>query len=151
MTALTAERDTPRRDIDDPMTYLVKGNVKILSGSLFMIGADGYAIPAADTASCHLAGRAQQTVDTTATGPNGQLADGVATIDGVHGVFEYDTEGTTYAIVLASLGLLAYVLYDHTVVLAGGTSHTVAAGIILAVSGTKVWIDTRKRALTATT
>jgi hypothetical protein len=145
MAATTAEIDTPWRDVDAPINYLVKGNVKIPNGSLVCLDAGGFAVPAADTAAYHVIGRAQQTVDTTATGPNGLLADGVATIDCIHGVFRYLTGGGS-AIVQASLGILAFLLDNQTVVLTAGTVHTVAAGLIVAVDdATHVWIDTRKR------
>ncbi len=146
MTATTLERDTPWQDVDAPLNYPVATNVKIPNGTLVMLNSTGYAIPAADTASCHVIGRAQQTVDTTATGPNGVVADGVATIDCMHGVFKYGTSGGS-AIVQASLGIMAFVLDNQTVVLTAGTSHTVAAGLIVRVDdATNVWIDTRKRA-----
>lgn len=145
MAATTQERDTPWRDVDLPLSYLVKGNVKIPSGTLVALDAGGYAVPAADTAAYHVIGRAQMTVDTTAAGPKGLLADGVETIDCMHGVFQFGTSGGS-AIVQASLGLMAFVLDNQTVVLTAGTAHTVAAGLIVAVDdATHVWIDTRKR------
>jgi hypothetical protein len=144
MTASTVERDTPWQDIDNPINYPVKGNVKILNGTLVMVDSGGFAIPAADTASCHCVGVARMTVDTTAAGPAGLLADGVATIDCVKGVFEFLTSGGS-AIVQASLGLTAFILDNQTVVLTAGTVHTVAAGLIVRLEdATHAWIDCRK-------
>lgn len=145
MTASLIERDTPWQDIDNPISYPVKGNTKILNGTLVMVGSDGYAIPAADAASGHVVGIARQTVDTTATGPLGQLGDGAATIDCVNGVFQLGTSGGS-AIALANIGVMAFVLDNQTVVLTAGTVHTVAAGLIVGVvDATHVWIDTRKK------
>lgn len=146
MTATTNDRDTPWQDVDLPINYPVKGNVKIPNGTLVMLGSDGYAIPAADSASSHVVGRAQQTVDTTAAGPNGLLADGIANIDCIHGVFKFGTSGGS-AVVLGSVGIMAFVLDNQTVVLTAGTTHTVAAGLIVRYEdATNCWIDTRKRA-----
>lgn len=148
MTATTVDRDTARKDIDAPLSYTMKGNTKIPAGVLVCSDASGYAVNAADTAAYHLLGRSNALVDTTSAGPLGQLADGVASIECEHGVFKFGNSG----IVLADVGKLAYVLDNQTVCLSGGTSHTIAAGIIVAyVSATEVWIDTRKRSLTATT
>src|SRR5512146_2408367 len=145
MAATTNERDAPWIDVDAPINYPVATNVKIPNGTLVALSATGFAVPASDAASLHVIGRAQQTVDTTATGPNGVVADGVATIDCVHGVFKYGTSGGS-AIVQASLGLMAFVLDNQTVVLTAGTAHTVAAGLVVRLEdATNVWIDTRKR------
>lgn len=145
MAAATAEIDTPWRDVDLPINYPVATNVKILNGTLVCVSATGFAVPASDTAALHVIGRAQQTVDTTATGPQGLLADGVATIDCVHGVFRYLTSGAS-AIVQASIGIMAFILDNQTVVLTAGTVHTVAAGLVVAFDdATHCWIDTRKR------
>jgi len=149
MAALTGERDTPCLHHEFPINYGVATNVKVYNGALCMTSATGYLVPAADTANCKVAGRCQQTADTTASGPNGVVADGVASADVMLGVFQYDNPVGANQLTLADLGKLAYVLDDHTVIRAAGTVNSIIAGRVLSVDLTnnKATIDTRVRAV----
>lgn len=147
MSALQAERDTPKRSTNQPYSYLVKGSVKVYSGSLVGIRSDGYAAPAADTAGMFVAGRANATLDATSTGPYGALSDGDerTRLDVEHGIFSFGTTGGS-AITQAEVGELAYVLDDQTVVKAAGTSNNVIAGRVVGYdSASAVWIDTKDK------
>lgn len=147
MTALAAERDTPKRSTETPYAFKQKGNTKVYNGSLVGIGTDGYARPAADTAGMFVPGRANATVDGTSAGPYGLLADDDARlmIQAEPGIFSFATSGGS-AITQAQVGELAYVLDDQTVVQAAGTANNVIAGRVVGYdSASAVWINTEDK------
>lgn len=149
MAALTAERDTPTQHHDFPFAYAQKGNTKIYNGSLSMTDANGFLVPAADTANCKVAGRANATSDGTAGNPLGVQADGALVVEVLQGVFQYNNPVSANQLTLADLGKLAYVLTDNEVARAAGTVNSVIAGRVLAVDlvANKATIDTRVRAV----
>lgn len=156
MAGLAAERDTPKRHDDYPFVYLQKTNTKIYNGGMVNADATGYAVPAADTASHHCLGRANATRDTTATGPDLLLADGVTgTIQGVGvevgvGAFEYDNPANSgNQLTQADVGKLCYVLSDHEVTRAAGTANSIIAGVVLSVdvTNTKAVVDFRRKSV----
>ena len=156
MGALTAERDTPRRSTwGYRQNFPQKTNTKIFNGGLVNTDATGFAVPAADTANHHCFGRATQTRDTTAAGPDGVLADGVAgNLSGVGieteaGIFELDNPANggnqlTQADVLKT----CCVLSDHEVTRAAGTANAIVAGVVLSVDLVlnKAVVDTTRKA-----
>lgn len=149
MANLTGDRDTPKRTTRMPYAYAMKGNTKIFSGGGVIIVA-GYAQKAGDVAGGVTAGRANSTVDTTASGPKGVLADGAEKIECEHGAFKFATSGAN-AIVAADVGGFACWLDDQTVVAAAGTANEVVAGRILELDPDGgVWIDTADRSVDAT-
>lgn len=144
MAALTGERDTPKKHRHYIFDYLFKGNSKAFSGGGLCADATGYAIKAADTAGIKTIGRANQTVDSTAAGPKGLLADGATSIEAEHGVFRFKTTGGN-AITQADVGItIAEWLDDQTVVRAAGTTNHVKAGKVVGFDSAtgEVWIDT---------
>lgn len=143
MANLTAERDTRKKHRHYAFAYKMKGNVKIFSGGGVCADAGGYAVKAADTASYKTLGRANQTQDTTAAGPDGLKADGDVYIEAEHGIFAFATSGGS-AITVADVGGFAYWLDDQTVVKAAGTSNSIKAGTILGLDPDtgQVWVDT---------
>ena len=146
MAALTLEFDAPWQQLDFTINKLQKGNTKVFSGALVAANnTDGYVQPAADVAGMRVEGRAQQTSDATASGPNGVLADGVGSFDVAIGVFIYDNPTGANQLTVLDIGKLAYVLSDHELIRAAGTTNSVIAGRVLAVDVTnkKVTIDTR--------
>lgn len=104
MTALTKDRATPYREGVE-IDYPVAANAKIYAGSLVCVNTDGYAVPAADTASFLLAGMALQQVDNTG-GANGAKTIRVRR----KGVFEFQATSITKAMV----GSMMYVKDDQT-------------------------------------
>jgi len=155
MAALTGERDTPKRLTDFVYVYKQATLTTIRGGGLVNTNAAGYAVPASDTANHKCVGRANATRDTTAAGPDGVLADGVAgklSGDGVEvdiGIFQYDNPATANQLTQADIGKLCYVLTDHEVTRAAGTTNSVIAGKVLEVDvvANTAWIDVRVKAV----
>ena len=147
MAALAKEFDAGHQLIDGTWNVNQKGNTKVWAGGLVAADANGYAVPAADTVNYKVLGRAQMTSDTTSAGPSGLLADGVGSFDYAVGVFEYDNPAGANSLTQADVGKLAYVLSDHEVARAAGTTNSIIAGKVVAVNVTtaKATIDIRQK------
>lgn len=148
MVAAIREYDTPTSHYDFPVSLRAKGNAKIFNGTLVSTDAAGYAVAAADVAATNPVGRANSTVDTTVGGPKGLLADGAADIEVLIGVIELDNPVGANQLTQADVGKLAYVLSDHEIARAAGTTNSRIAGKVLYVDVTraKATIDLRQRA-----
>lgn len=139
MAALAKDRDTEMRGAPARThEYPVNGGSKIYAGALVCIDTDGYARPAADTASFVCVGRAAKLADNT-SGADGDI---MVTVD--QGVFKYTTTGGS-ALVQGDVSRLAYVLTDNEIVKAAGTSNNVIAGQVVDFDSDGVWIDTYKK------
>jgi hypothetical protein len=143
MAALTKSIDSPKKHRHYSFAYKVKGSAKGFSGGGGCVDANGFLVAASDTASLKTVGRLLSDFDTTATGVDGVLADGVLFKEAEHGVFAYATGGAN-PIVQASIGTIAEWLDDQTVSLAAGTANHVKAGRVLGIDPDtgKIWIDT---------
>lgn len=135
MTALAADRKTAYREGVET-EYPVKATIQIYAGSLVMLGADGFLIPGADTASCKFVGVAMESVKGTA-------ADG-----GVfcrvrrEGAFDFAATGMTQA----QVGDVMYLVDDQTFSNVGTTTNDIPCGrLIKYVSATRGWLDIAKR------
>lgn len=129
MSALTADRNTPRREGDD-YVYPVKGSTKIFGGSIVCLDANGLAVPGSDTAGLHTTGVAQEYVDNSAG------ADSAKTVKVRRGVFRFDSASLTDA----DVGKPMYVSDDQTVVKTA-TTNKVVAGMLDAIDGaTGAWV-----------
>lgn len=133
MAALTAERNTPRKD--DPKTvekpWPVKGATTIYKGSLVALNA-GYAAPGATATSRVAVGMALETVVNAG-------ADGAKTIRVRQGVHKWANDGGD-AIVAGDLGATVYITDDQTVSkTATGKS---AAGKVEQIESDGVWVGT---------
>jgi hypothetical protein len=128
MTALAANRDTPRRTTD--MTAArVKSATTIYSGSLVVLVA-GYAEPGSTAPGLHVLGRAAQMV--VNAGDNG-----AAHVNVEAGTFRW---ANADAITVADIGKPAFIVDDQTVS-KDGTGKSLA-GIIADVDDTGVWVRT---------
>jgi hypothetical protein len=143
--AAAREYDTPTSHYDFPVSLLAKGNAKIWNGTMVNTDANGYAVAAADVASHKCIGRANATCDTTAAGPQGVLADGIARVEALVGLCEYDNPAGANSLTQVDVGKLAYVLTDHEVARAAGTVNSIVAGRVVSVDVTraKATIDHR--------
>lgn len=131
MAALAEDRDTPMRD-NRMYSYPVKAATKIYAGSMVAIDADGYAVPAADTAGLALVGRAEEQIDNS-SGSSGDLSVLVR-----RGTFKWAATGMT----IANVGDPVFVLDDQTVGVASGATNEIFAGTIVEVeSATAVWVE----------
>jgi lactam utilization protein B len=128
-----AERNTCYKD-GMLIALLVAASTKIEAGKMVSVGADGYAIEAADTASTICMGIADETADNT-TG-----ADGALTVRIRRGkVFKLKNSATN-AVVQASVGSNVYVEDDQTVAVAAGPTNDIVAGKCLGVESDGVWV-----------
>lgn len=134
MTALTADRDTPRRDgvqFSDP----VAAATVIYTGSLVVLDAAGNAEPASTATGLVVRGIAQQTIDNSA-GAAGDLA-----VETRRGVFRLANSAAADEITRAEIGDTAYIVDDQTVAKTDGTGTRSAAGIIRDVDAAGVWLE----------
>lgn len=133
MAALTRDFDAPHKYKERKQVLKMKASTKIYAGSMVsVISGTGYAIPAADTASHVVQGRAEEQVDNSAG------ADGAKTIAVARGCFRYNNNGS---ITVANVGQNATVVDDNTVGLAAQTTNDIVAGRIEEVDDVGVWVS----------
>ena len=132
--ALSADKRTKRRG--RPEGFLVKmkcaASKTIYNGALVMLNSSGYVLPAADTASCVIAGVAEEHVESSSTAGEDEV---LVRRGGVHA---FENDGTN-AIVQGDVGSLAYVKDDETVQDDSATND-VKVGTIIDFRDGKVWV-----------
>lgn len=132
MSALTNDRDTVRKE-GKYASYPVKGGAVIYAGGMVCIGADGYAVPASDTAGLKFMGVARAYADNSA-GASGSLQVEVWR----RGCFSLTTSGMA----LSNAGDAVFALDDQNVGLTGASTNHIKCGVISEyVSATSVYID----------
>lgn len=134
MTALAADRNTPRRD-GDLVTYPVAASTTIYAGALVVMDA-GYAKPGTVDTGLVAVGRAEARVDNS-SGSNGDLDVTVR-----HGVFRWANSAAADAIALSEVGSTCYIVDDQTVAKTDGSSARSAAGTVVDVDAQGVWVRT---------
>ncbi|MGB6054036.1 MAG: hypothetical protein WBG17_02225 [Burkholderiaceae bacterium] len=134
MTALTADRNTLRRDGVD-FEYPVKSGAKIFTGSIVAIStANGFATKGATATTLKCVGVAQEQADNT----NG--ADGDIRVKVRRGVFRFANSASTDAITLADVGADCYLVDDQTVAKTSNTNARSVAGKVEDVDSGGVWV-----------
>lgn len=129
MGAAAADRDSKLR-FGQKYVYPVKGSKTIYGGTLVCVGADGYAIPAADTAGARVVGVAANYVK------NGSSTDGAVSVEVWR---DRHLAITTAGATVADVGRPVFVAYDNEVSLVNGN---VIAGVVTEyVSATEIFID----------
>jgi Uncharacterized conserved protein (DUF2190) len=132
MSALTNDRDTVRKE-GNYASYPVKGGAVIYAGAMVCIGADGYAVPASDTAGLKFMGVARAYVDNSA-GASGSLQVEVWR----RGCFNLAASGMA----LSNAGDDVYALDDQTVGLTSASTNHIKCGVISEyVSAASVYVD----------
>jgi hypothetical protein len=131
--ALTADRPTAQKDgIDFPVP--VAAATILYAGSLVCADADGFAVPAADTAGLKFLGMALKHVDNSA-GANGDK-----TIT-VRAGMALRLKGSSLA--QAQVGDSMYAVDDETVAAVGVTTNDVLVGTLHEfISATEGWVKT---------
>jgi hypothetical protein len=134
MAALTADRKTTviASEATRTRVYKVAADAVIFFGAIVALDADGYLVPAANTAGLIVVGIAQEAVDNT-DGADGDLECTVQ--EDI--VAEVNNDGAG-AVVQATVGRHCFILDDQTVRITEG--NAVIGGIVKEVSATKVWI-----------
>lgn len=133
MAAATAPFPAPRHPENEIIAGLA-ASTKIWAGTMVALNAAGNAIPAADTASTRVVGRAAATVDNSA----GSAGDLSIVIE--RGAFKYNNSAAN-PVTIASIGLVCYVSDDNTVAVAAGPTNDIKAGIVLRVDSDGVVVD----------
>lgn len=129
MAALTEDRLTPQRsgvDFVDP----VAAAAKIYAGALVVLDASGNAAPGSTATGLKPRGVALEQVDNSAG------AAGAQTVHSRAGVFRFATADITRA----NIGGTAYIVDDQTVAATDGTGTRSAAGTIVDVDASGVWV-----------
>ncbi|MFH0299814.1 hypothetical protein AAFX91_21785 [Bradyrhizobium sp. 31Argb] len=133
MTALAADRMTPRRAATDVYHYDVKGAAKIYAGALTVLNA-GYAAPGSVATGLVAVGRAEHYADNSA-GTNGDIKVKVRA-----GIFRFANSAAADQITRAEIGANCYVVDDQTVAKTDGSAARSVAGKVVDVDG--VWVAT---------
>ena len=131
MAVLTDNRETDRKD-GELLAVPVKGSTTIYKGAQVAIDANGYLVPASDTAGLRAGMVAYEKVDNSA-GADGALKCRVYRT----GIFLLDATSIT----LAMVGDMMYVVDDQTFDDTVGTNGIMAGRLVEFVSTTKGWID----------
>lgn len=135
MAALTADRDTPRRE-HLLRNFPVKGATKIFAGGIVCIdSANGFATKGATSTTLRAVGRAEETVDNLAG------ADGAQRVPVMAGCFLLANSASGDLITLADVDSVCYLVDDQTVAKTNGTNTRSQAGIVRDVEGAGVWVE----------
>jgi len=139
MAALTSDRNT-EYSLGDLLSVPVAASTRIFAGSLVCADADGYAVPAADTAGLKFMGVA------TAQADNREGSDGdLSVVVRRRGRYKYAYAG---ALDQTGLGAAAYAVDDQTVDAANGVANSVLVGAIAkVVSASECWVDVDQAAI----
>lgn len=133
MAALTADRNTPRRD-GISLSVPVAAAKKIHAGSLVAVDASGYATPGATATTIRGIGRAEAQADNSAG------AAGALSVSVQRGVFRFANSTSADLITRASIGTDCYIVDDQTVAKTSGTSTRSIAGKVFDVDSDGVWV-----------
>ena len=116
--------------------YLVKANTIIDYNDIVGVGADGYLIPATDTAPILIVGLAEETIDTTG------LADGAAELLVYRGQAKVKTTADATALVQADIGRDCFVQDTATVRKTDGTATANnLAGELIELTPDGAWVN----------
>jgi hypothetical protein len=138
MPALTAPRNTPKLGnevFQDPWAIPMKAATRGFKGGLAVIDA-GYLAPARTAVGLICVGRFVDTYDNTA-GAAGAIKGQVN-----RGTFRWGNSSAGDLIAQANVGQTCYIVDDQTVALTNGGATRSAAGKIIAVDATGVYVET---------
>ncbi len=133
MAALTAGRNTPKRDGKD-FSRPVAAATKLYQGALVCLSATGYAVPGSTATTLTADGVARADAD------NSSGANGAISVDVEKGVFRFVNSSAADAITAAEIGDTCYIVDDQTVAKTDGTGTRSAAGPIVDVDAQGVWV-----------
>ena len=133
MTALTQDRNTPRRP-REKRTLPIKAATKVYAGSMAAVDASGWLVPMSTATTLKGVGRVERRTDNTAGG-NGAL-----TADVMVGTFRFANSASGDLITLADIGNDCYGVDDQTVAKTNGGSTRLIAGKIYDVDAQGVWV-----------
>lgn len=135
MAALTGDTQRRRKGQITEQVYRVAANAVIHYSAIVAVDANGYLVPAADTAGLDVVGIADESADNTG-GANGALEVRV-----YRGAALIATTGAS-KLVQADVGADCFILDDNTVVKAAGTTNSITAGEVLELANANaVWVN----------
>ena len=134
MTALAADRQTPRRSAHQ-FSLPCAAAVRHYAGSIVCLNASGLAVKGATSTTLKTVGVAQENVDNT----NGAAGDLQVPVE--RGCWRFANSASTDQITLADYGSTCYVVDDQTVAKTNGTNTRIAAGIVRDVDAAGVWVE----------
>lgn len=135
MTALTKDRNTPRR-VGEVFSCKVAEATKIFAGSLVCLNSAGYAVPGSTATTLTPIGRAEETVD------NSSGSDGDLSVSVLRGVFRWGNSASSDLIAITEIGKVVYIVDDQTVAKTNGTNTRSRAGFVVDVDSDGVWLLT---------
>jgi len=131
--ALTADRNTPRRDGTE-LSLGLAATTKIYGGSIVCRNAAGAAVPGSTATTLKSLGVAMQQVDNSAG-----LA-GAKKVQIRRGTFRFANSSAGDLIVAADIGNDCYIVDDQTVAKTNGTNTRSVAGKVHDVDADGVWV-----------
>ena len=134
MPALTADRDTPRRE-NLLRSFPCKGGVRHFAGAIACIDATGFAVKGATSTTLKAVGRCEEAVDNTAG------ADGAQRVQTMTGIFRYANSTAGDLITQADVDAPCFIVDDQTVAKTNGGATRSQAGIIRDVDAGGVWVE----------
>lgn len=132
--ALTADRNTPRRELNN-LELKAKGAMKFFAGALAMMDSDGRARKGAAATGMRGIGRVEEYLD------NSSGADDAADVKIRPGIFRWKNSAAADEIAKASIGSTCYIVDDETVAKTDGGGTRSPAGQVRDVDDQGVWVQ----------
>ncbi|MBY0429675.1 MAG: hypothetical protein K2Q10_00635 [Rhodospirillales bacterium] len=133
MTALTADRNTPRLQ-GDILVLDLAASIKVFAGSIVMRNAAGNGTKGATATGSVGVGVAVEQVDNSAG------AAGDKTVQVRTGIFKFANSASGDLITKADINKPAYIVDDQTVAKTNGTNTRSIAGMIVGLDALGVWV-----------
>ncbi len=133
MTALSADRNTPRRERTTRHVPVAAG-VKLYAGGMSAISATGFLVPVTAVTTLKGAARTAKFIDNTAGGNGAVLGEQEL------GTYRWDNSAAADLITRADIGSDAYGVDDQTVAKTNGGGTRSIVGRIADVDDQGVWI-----------
>jgi len=133
MSALTADRNTPRRKGND-FEFGVAAAVRCRAGGIAVLDASGNVKPAVTATGLVCVGCFEEAADNSAGAAN------AVTAKVASGAYKYANSAAADAITAAEIGDIGYLVDDQTVAKTDATGTRSAAGRIVGVDADGVWV-----------
>ncbi|MAZ84129.1 MAG: hypothetical protein CME90_11055 [Hoeflea sp.] len=133
MTALAADRNTPRRQ-GDLLNGLLAASVAVFGGAIVMRNDAGYLTKGATATGLVGVGVAQER-------KTGGASAGDETLNYRKGIFRFANSASTDEITIAEIGKLCFVVDDQTVAKTDGSAARSPAGFVADVDAIGVWVE----------
>lgn len=133
MSALSADRNTPRRE-GEKRVFPVAAAAVLYAGAMAAINAAGNAVPVSASATLKGAGRVERRADNTGG------AAGAITVEVSAGIFRFANSASADLITQADIGSDCYGVDDQTVAKTSATNTRSVVGKVFDVDALGVWV-----------